>query len=85
MGRNTLTAPIPNTTHQMIAFIERVETLNAELKAIQADRKEVFAEASAAGWNVKALKRVIRERAMDREELDEFEALVKMYWGALGR
>jgi uncharacterized protein (UPF0335 family) len=69
----------------MIAFIERVETLNAELKAIQADRKEVFAEASAAGWNVKALKRVIRERAMDREELDEFEALVKMYWGALGR
>ena len=80
-----MTAPLPNTTHQMVSFIERVEVINEEIKAAQADRKNVYQEADAAGWNVKALKRIVRERAMDREELDEFDQLVKMYWGALGR
>ena len=80
-----MTAPLPNTTHQMVSFIERVEAINEESKAAQADRKNVYQEANAAGWNVKALKRVIRERSLDREELDEFDQLVKMYWGALGR
>ena len=80
-----MTEPLPNTTHQMVSFIERVEVINEEIKAAQADRKNVYQEADAAGWNVKALKRVIRERSLDREELDEFDQLVKMYWGALGR
>lgn len=74
-----------NSTAAMISFIERVENLNTEIKGLQDDRKEVFKEVSEAGLNVKALKRVIRERAMDREELDEFDELVATYWGALGR
>ena len=74
-----------NSTTAMISFIERVENLNTEIKGLQDDRKEVLKEASEAGLNVKALKRVIRERAMDREELDEFDELVATYWGALGR
>lgn len=67
------------------SFVERVERINEEIKASQEDRKEVFSEAAANGFDVKAMKRVIRERAMDRDELDEFEALVNTYWGALGR
>ena len=74
-----------NSTAAMIGFIERVERINEEIKAGQADRKNVYQEAAASGWDVKALKRIIRERAMDREELDEFDALVATYWGALGR
>lgn len=67
------------------SFVERVERINEEIKASQEDRKEVFSEAASQGFDVKAMKRVIRERAMDRDELDEFEALVQTYWGALGR
>lgn len=67
------------------SFVERVENINAEIKAAQGDRKEVFSEAAAQGFDVKAMKRVIRERTMDRDELDEFEAMVQTYWGALGR
>ena len=74
-----------NSTAAMIGFIERVERINEEIKAGQTDRKNVYQEAAASGWDVKALKRIIRERAMDREELDEFDALVATYWGALGR
>ena len=74
-----------NSTAAMIGFIERVERINEEIKDAQADRKNVNQESAASGWDVKALKRIIRERAMDREELDEFDALVATYWGALGR
>ena len=74
-----------NSTAAMIGFIERVERINEEIKDAQTDRKNVYQEAATSGWDVKALKRIIRERAMDREELDEFDALVATYWGALGR
>ena len=74
-----------NSTAAMIGFIERVESINETIKDAQSDRKNVYQEAAAAGWDVKALKRIIRERAMDREELDEFDQLVATYWGALGR
>lgn len=74
-----------NSTQAMLSFIERVEKLNEEIKDLQSDRKNVYQEAAAQGWNVKALKRIVRERAMDREELDEFDTLVQTYWGALGR
>ena len=69
----------------LLDLIQRVERLNEEIKAIQDDRKLTFAEAQGAGFNVKAMKRVIRERAMDKDDLDEFEQLVQMYWGAIGR
>lgn len=74
-----------NTAQQMLSYIERVEKINEEIKDAQTDRKEVLQEAAGAGYNVKAMKRIIRERAMDREELDEFDDLVSQYWGALGR
>lgn len=74
-----------NAGQHLLSFIERVERINEEIKAAQGDRKDVFSEAAASGFGVKAMKRVIRERAMDRDELDEFEALVNTYWGALGR
>lgn len=74
-----------NSTASMLGFIERIEAINQDIKDAQTDRKNVYQEAAAAGWNAKALKRVIRERALDREELDEFDELVAQYWGALGR
>lgn len=80
-----MTAIGNNTAQQMLSFIERIETVNEEIKDAQADRKNIYQKAAAAGYNVKALKRVIRERGMERADLDEFDELVQQYWGALGR
>jgi uncharacterized protein (UPF0335 family) len=74
-----------NSGDTMLSFIERVERIQEEIKASQMDRKEVYAEAAAAGWDVKALRRVVKERSLDREELDEFDQLVADYWRKLGR
>lgn len=74
-----------NTAGLFLSLVERVEKINEEIKAAQEDRKMIYQEAAGAGINAKAMRRVVRERAMDREELDEFDSLVASYWGELGR
>lgn len=69
---------------QIRAFVERVERLNEELKAINDDKKEIFAEAKSLGYDTKALKRVIQLRGQDQSERQEFEAIVDLYLHALG-
>lgn len=69
---------------QLRAFIERVERLREERKAIDDDVKEVFAEAKGNGFSVPAIKHIIKVRTQDRNERAEFEAIVDMYMAALG-
>ena len=66
------------------AFIERVERLEGEKKSISNDIRDVFAEARANSFDVKALKRVIAIRKMDPDDRAELKALVDMYCKALG-
>lgn len=69
---------------QLKAIIERVERLEEEKKAISDDIRDVFAEAKANGFDVKALKTIIRLRKQDAEERKEHEAIVETYMHALG-
>lgn len=69
---------------QIRAFVERIERLEEEKKAIADDIKEVFAEAKGAGYDVKALREVIRLRKQDRDERAEREAILDTYLAALG-
>lgn len=66
------------------SFIERVERLEEEKKAIADDIKEVFAEAKGEGYDVKALRAVLKYRKQDPAERAEQEALVDTYLSALG-
>jgi uncharacterized protein (UPF0335 family) len=74
-----------SAAQELTSIIERVERVSQEIKERQEDRREIFVEAASRGYDVKALKRVIKERSLDRDELDEFEAMVRTYWGVLGR
>lgn len=65
-------------------FIERVERLEEEKSAIASDVKEVFAEAKGEGYDVKAMRTVIKLRKMDRADRQEQEALLDLYLSALG-
>lgn len=66
------------------SIVERAERLHEDRKALAGDLKDVFAEAKGRGYHVGAIKAVIRMRAMDKAERDEFEAIVDLYMAALG-
>lgn len=65
-------------------IVERLERLEEEKKAIGDDIKDVFAEAKANGFDVKALKTILKLRKQDRDERQEQEAIVELYMVALG-
>ena len=65
-------------------FIERVERLEEEKKAITDDMKEIFAEAKGEGFDVKVIRMIIRIRKQDSNERAEQEAILDLYLHALG-
>lgn len=67
------------------SFVERIERLEEEKKAIAGDIKDVYAEAKSAGFNTKVLRRIIAERKLDQHELAEQEQLLDLYKRALGQ
>jgi uncharacterized protein (UPF0335 family) len=66
------------------AFVERVERLEEEKKAIADDIRDVYAEAKSNGFDVKALRTVVRLRKQDIAERKEQEAILETYLNALG-
>jgi len=73
-----------NGQAQLRSIVERLERLNEDKAVVMSDLKEVYAEAKGNGFDVKTLRKVIRRRAQDRAKLQEEEALLDLYWTALG-
>jgi uncharacterized protein (UPF0335 family) len=69
---------------QLRAFVERIERMEEEKKAIADDIKEIYAEAKGNGFDTKVLRQVIRIRKQDRAERLEQEAILELYMAALG-
>lgn len=69
---------------QLRAFIERIERLEEEKKTIADDIKEVYAEAKGAGFDVAAIRQLVRLRKKDQAERQEEEAILDLYKAALG-
>lgn len=74
----------PVAADRLKAFVERIERLREERAAITTDEREVFNEAKSAGFDTKAMRKVIQRRATDPAALDEMDALIELYEGALG-
>ena len=66
------------------SFIERIERLEEERRALADDIKEVYAEAKGAGFDTRTMRQLIRLRRMDKDDLDEQETLLDIYKRALG-
>ena len=66
------------------SFIERIERLEEEKKGLAQDIRDVYAEAKAMGFEPKAIRQIVKERGQDRQERDEFEAILDTYRAALG-
>lgn len=69
---------------QIRAFIERIERMEEEKKAIADDIKEIYAEAKGNGFDTKVLRQIVRIRKQDHAERMEQEALLELYMAALG-
>lgn len=65
------------------SLIERVEHLEEEKKELNSDIRDIFAEAKSAGFDVKAMRAVLKLRKMNVADRDEQEAMVEIYRKAL--
>lgn len=65
------------------SIVERVEHLESERDAIASDIKDIMAEAKSAGFDVKAIRAVIKLRKMSAADRDEQEVLLETYRKAL--
>ncbi len=68
----------------LTAFLERVETVNEEIKAGQEARKEIFAEAKSSGFDLPTMRAIIKLRAMDPDERHAAEDMLDLYKSATG-
>ena len=69
---------------QLKSFIERIERLEDEKRALGEDIKEVYAEAKGTGFEPKIMRQILKIRKMDKDEHDEQESLLDLYKRALG-
>ena len=69
---------------QLKAFVERIERLEEEKKALSDDIRDVYAEAKGNGYDVKAMRAIVRMRKQDKDERMEYETVLETYMHALG-
>lgn len=89
IGGSTPEPSVSDATHRLTAaelrsFIERVEVIELDLKASQDERKDIYAEAKARGYDTKILKKIVRLRKMAADQLAEEDAIEALYREVLG-
>jgi len=73
-----------NSKEQLKSIVERIESVNEEIAEKRSDVKDIFAEARGNGYDVKALRQIIRLRAEDPNKRAERENILETYMQALG-
>jgi uncharacterized protein (UPF0335 family) len=73
-----------NSKEQLKSIIERVENLDGQINELRSDQKDIYTEAKGNGYDVKALRTIVRMRKQDAGERSEQEAILETYMHALG-
>jgi uncharacterized protein (UPF0335 family) len=71
----------------LLSIIERIEVQETEIRERQEDRKEIYLEAKARGYDVAALKAIVRQRAETEDakrKREERETIADTYRASLG-
>ena len=66
------------------SFLERIERTEEEKAVLIEDIREIFSEAKAEGFDVKAIREILKIRRMDAADRQEAEAILGIYLEALG-
>jgi uncharacterized protein (UPF0335 family) len=83
-GEKLMTTLQATTQNQLRQFVEQIERLEEEKKAITGDIRDKYAEAKAVGFDIKALRQVVRLRKKSKTDRQEEEAILATYMHALG-
>lgn len=65
-------------------YIDRIEKLEEEKKAISEDISQVYAEAKSTGFDAKIMRQLVKLRKMDESERQEADELLELYRRAAG-
>ena len=77
--------PSANTSaSQLSQYIERIERLEEEKRALMADIRDIYSEARATGFEPKIMRQIIKMRGLDKEVLAEQDILLSSYRAAVG-
>jgi len=66
------------------SLIERIEKLEAEKKQLGDDIKDIYSEAKRNHFDVPIMKKIVRERRMNKDDLEEQQNLLELYRKAIG-
>src|SRR6185503_1246004 len=69
---------------QLRGYISELERMDVQKAAIVSDMSEIFASAKDRGFDVKAIRAILRDRKKDRREREAFEVVIDVYRHALG-
>jgi uncharacterized protein (UPF0335 family) len=83
-GPNADIASSGVAAEELKQFIERIERLEEEKAGLMGDIKEVMAELKGRGFDVKAVRAILRLRKKDQDERQEEQAILELYMQALG-
>jgi uncharacterized protein (UPF0335 family) len=65
-------------------YVDRIEKLEEEKKALAEDIKQVYSEAKSTGFDTKILRKIISLRKIEEHERQEQEELLDLYKRAIG-
>lgn len=68
----------------LVQFIERIERLEEEKKAIHEDIKDVYAQCKGQGFDPKIVRMIVALRKKDRQEREEEQQILDLYLSAIG-
>lgn len=72
------------TDDQLRLFIERIERMEEEKKAVADDIRDTYNEAKSQGYDSKIMRQIIKIRKMPVNDRKEMEAVLEVYKAALG-
>ena len=73
-----------NASQYLRSFVERIERLEEERKGLGVDIRVIYSKAKDAGFDTKALRKIIAERRMKDADRHELNELLDLYRHALG-
>lgn len=73
-----------NANGQLKSIVERIDNLMNDRDDISSDIRDVFAEARSAGYDLPALRAIVRAKREDAEKRRNREAIIDLYRGELG-
>ena len=69
---------------QLVRFIERIERLEEDKKAIGEDIKDIYTEAKSSGYDSKIIRKIVSLRRKTNEQRQEEETLLELYMQKIG-